>query len=211
MKARAKRNPLNGQKGSALIVVLCVMMVTVTVCLSLLLAASVLTASARRSSAKEQCRIMAESVSRRLGKELTAEDYSHIPSGSPPDDSFREYVGAYVCSRRSSWPDYNARGGPEHTLSAAKRSFQLTDEEWPEEAGTITVSLYWVNGSGRKWDGRESWESYFHSIDIDLYVEVTCTIRQESCTWTDIYSKVSNEEEGTWKWSQIVERDGGEG
>ncbi len=198
------------QDGSALIAVLCVMMVVVAVCLSLLQGASVLTAAARRSRAKEQCRIMAESVSRELGEELTGKIYSQIPSGSPADDSLHAYVGAYVCERHNDWKDYDADGGAEHALSAVKRSFQLTGGEWPEEAGTITVSLYWVNGSGQKRDRRESWESYFHSIDIDLYVEVTCQIRQESCTWTDCYFKVSSQEEGIWKWSKMAERDGGE-
>lgn len=204
----AFRTALKDQTGSALIAVLCVMMVIVTVCLSLLLAASVLSSAARRSCAEEQCRIMAESVSRKLGQELTAELYSQSPNGIPSGGSLHEYVGACICDRHQDWKDYDADGGPEHARSAVTRSFRLTDADWPSDAGTVTVSLYWVNGSGRKWDGRQSWESYFQSIDIDLYVEVTCTIQQESCTWTDIYSKVSNEEAHTWKWSQ-TERDGG--
>lgn len=201
---------LTDQGGSALIVVLCVMMIMVTICLSLLLAASALTATAKRSYAREQCRVMAESVSRKLGEELVERSYSGIPSGNPSGSSLWEYVGAYVCEKNNSWLDYDADGGSEHALSAVKRSFQLTDPDWPEDAGEITVGLYWVNGSGREWDGWESWEQYFHSIDIDLYIEVTCAIQQEACTRTNVYFKVSNEKEHTWKWSQRAERDGGE-
>lgn len=83
----------------------------------------------------------------------------------------------------------------------------MEGEDWPEEAGEVLVTLYWVNGSRRQRDGGESWDEYFHGIDIDLYLEVTCSLRGASATVTDIYHKVSSESGHVWKWSGWVERE----
>lgn len=204
---RGCRELLAEQKGSSLLLILCIMMVAAALSLSILLAVGSLLATARRVSSGEQCRIMADSIGRSLDTELADRPYREIPSGSIQGDGLWEYAGAYVCSRDSSWKDYDPEGGPEHALSAVKRSFQVEDGSWPKEAGAVQIDLYWEKGWKEAWDGEEEWEAYFYRMDIDLHVEITCSLGDSACTIRRIYQKVNSGGTYLWKWSRIVERE----
>ncbi len=42
---------------------------------------------------------------------------------------------------------------------------------------------------------------------MELHVEITCANTEGTYTLANIYHKVNGEEEGTWKWSGLVERE----
>ena len=190
---QTKEQQMRGKnhKGSTLIFVICIMMVVTALSLSKRLGASFLLLARRRIFNKEQCRIMAESVSRQIYRELTDKLYDQAPWNHQENESLWSYAGAYVCE-------------PE----AAKRTFRLDNQEnenWPREAGSITISLSCQDKSSGVWSG--SWEDHFWETDIDLYVEIICTNHDSACKITDIYHKVNGEEEDSWKWSGLSERE----
>lgn len=205
---RGKRKP-EAEEGSALIFVICMMMVVAGLSLSLLLSAGTLLAMRRQIPAKEQCRIMADSISRLLNQELTKDEYEGIPEGIPEGESLWDYIGAYVCEENEAWPSYE-EGKPGHGMDQARREFTLDVDHssgWEKEAGGITIGLYWVNQTGEEWKPRESRETYFHEAELALHVEIMVSCQGLTCTRKDIYYKVSNPEYDSWKWSKWTERE----
>lgn len=201
------RKLLAGHDGSALLAVTGIMLAAVALSLSLLLGAFSLSAMARRTSAKEQCRIMAESVGRQLDEELQNQYYPDIPLENPAGDRLWDYVGAYICEPDSRWADYDPKGTPGHSLSQARRIFRLEGEDWPDDAGEVVVGIYWIKEDQGGKRPEESQADYFRRTDIDLYVEITCTCQNESCTVTNVYAKVSNPTDHSWKWFRRVEEE----
>lgn len=178
-----------------MIAVVCAAMVIAALSLSLLLSAASLLSAGRQSFAKEQCRIMAESVSRQVDGELADKFYFRLPDGIPEDESLWGYAGALP--------------GEE----GEKKIFRLDGENngnWPQEAGWITLSLSWewaggAGGAGRAGAGAERGD--FWEKDLDLYVEITCGNKEGAYTITNIYHKVNGEKENSWKWSGLAERE----
>ena len=163
------------RKGSTLIFVMCVMMVVTALSLSLLLGASFLLAARRRVFHKEQCRIMAESVSAQIYRELTSQLYNQIPWEHQQEESLWSYAGAYACEG-----------------DTAKRTFRLDGQEnknWPQEAGSITICLSCEEKGQEPWDRNGNWADYFWETDIDLSVEISCTSYGSTYKITDIYPK----------------------
>lgn len=199
-----------GQEGSALILVICIMMVGAVLSLSLLRASGTLLAMRKQIPAKEQCRIMAESVSRLFCRELTKAEYETVPDGQMEGEGLWDYAGAYVCDPKETWPEFRPERGAGHNLDEAKRMFYLdsrSSDGWKTEAGEIAVSLYWINQTDRQWEPGEDWEMYFHEAELELHVEITVLFQDVSCTLTDIYYKVSDLEDGSWRWSKWTERE----
>ncbi len=205
---RIEKGKPGAEEGSALIFVICIMMVAVILSMSLLLALGRLLTIERQIPAKEQCRIMTDSISRLLNKELTKDEYQGIPEGRPEGEGLWDYAGAYIWGGGAAWPDYE-EGRPGHDMDQARREFVLDSEGssgWKEEAGEITIGLYWVNQTKEEWDPETSQEEHFYEAEIELHVDITVSLQGVSCTRKDIYYKVSDPENNSWKWSKWTER-----
>lgn len=131
-------NRRNGQRGSTLIAVLCVLMIVEVLCLSLHFAVSSLSASVQKARQKNQCRIMAVSCLDCLEAELL--NPPEVPFGSAPEESS-------VAAREESL----VYGSLQEYLEAhkegweGKRTFraELPNMKWPREAGSLEVCLFW--------------------------------------------------------------------
>ncbi|MDO5418049.1 MAG: hypothetical protein Q4F29_12675, partial [Lachnospiraceae bacterium] len=172
-KAEANKEEKNGKritalcsdrKGSSMVLVMCVLMAVLILCSALLLESASLASVVYRERSGERCRILAESVSRSLEKELVNRPYrwkmgtrsnaeaerstysnAKRLSGAG-DGSLWEYVGTHIDSADGSWPDYDPESPDRYARSRARRTFRLSEEAsgWPKEAGEVKVCLYWV-------------------------------------------------------------------
>ena len=82
----------NGQKGIAMIIVVCIMAVLVMMSLALLLAASVMTRSAGRVRSEQQARILAVSLADELEKDITQ------TSDAQNSDGLLQMVNSHFCT-----------------------------------------------------------------------------------------------------------------
>lgn len=73
------------QRGAAMIVVLCVLAILLALSLSLLLAASTIMGTEKKTGNTEKCRELAISLSDRLTEELTENDAIHLYEGTDQD------------------------------------------------------------------------------------------------------------------------------
>ena len=131
---RIEKGKPGAEEGSALIFVICIMMVAVILSMSLLLALGRLLTIERQIPAKEQCRIMTDSISRLLNKELTKDEYQGIPEGRPEGEGLWDYAGAYIWGGGAAWPDYE-EGRPGHDMDQARREFGFRGQQRMEGGG----------------------------------------------------------------------------
>ena len=130
---------------------------------------------------------MAESVARQIDGELTDKLYGKPPGGLPEDDSLWGYAGAFAAKE------------------GERQVFRLDsehNENLPKEAGTVTLNLLCLGGGAGDGEDTDFWDR-----DLELHVEITCANTEGTYTLANIYHKVNGEEEGTWKWSGLVERE----
>lgn len=153
-------NRRNGQRGSTLVAVLCVLMIVEVLCLSLHFAVSSLSASVQRTRQKNQCRLMAVSCLDCLEAELlnppevslvsAPEAFSmSVPEGFsvPAPEASSVSEGVSVSAREGSL----VYGSLWEYLEAHKEGWEgertfraeLPSTEWPGEAGSLEICLFW--------------------------------------------------------------------
>lgn len=150
----------NGQKGIAMIIVVCIMAVLVMMSLALLLAASVMTRSAGCVRSEQQARILAVSLADELEKDITQTSDAQNSGG------LLQMVNSQIQS--GSWP-----AGEERSFAmdqSALSAFGQTDDL------STQVTLNWEQGEE---------EGY---ADASLSVTVTCTYQEASFSVTTVYT-----------------------
>ena len=182
------------RRGSALIVVMCVMLVTVALSLTLLLTASILMTNAIRSADKEQCRITAVSVSDLMIEEIEKIEYNG--SDGNPVAPYRgaadsgTLAGKLQTVTTDAWYDYDPNEGELGQLQKRDKNrfvYTLQDDKLP---GVTQVELYWVDDTGYELDtikesDLDSDQKFMN--DLTLYMRVTNTAGRESSTIVSVF------------------------
>lgn len=180
-------------EGMTTIMVVCVMAIIMSLSLGLFLTASVLMRTATRTSAAEQSRILAVSLSEILERQLTAENAVYQNQLEEYEArvvdlsgiSLWHYVKLNI--EGGSWPYYEENGIPLNSRENAVRSFQMDSSGLIGEISDNRISLYWTQKDEK--------------IDR-LVVETMVTVKGETCVITDIY-RLQISEEGdyeSWRW-----------
>lgn len=186
--------------GMTTIVVVCAMAIIMALALGLFLTVSVLMKSAEKTSAQQQCRILAVSLSEEITKQLTSEDKIY-------EDRISEEVGRvedvhnislwhYVKQNITSgtWPYYEEQGTTLHNEENAVRVFEMEPSGVASEIAESRISLYWIKGESEK-------------IPSQLIVKTNITVKGQTCTITDTYElQRAGEEYETWKWKHVDKR-----
>lgn len=164
-----KRN----RKGSAMIVVLCVMAIVMVLSLALLLSASIVVANANRRKQQEQCKISASSFSKVLEEDL--KDTASVEKSGTFRAYARKQMKDYMDGGTTGWTYYNEDEGDAHSLTAAKRTFQMNAENLKDKVGDLTVEAYWESEKRYSYvslvftvEAREGKESYKRQIKYQL-------------------------------------------
>lgn len=175
----------NGQKGIAMIIVVCIMAVLVMMSLALLLASSVMTRSSGRVRQQEQARILAVSLADELEKDLTMTKLQQENASGQTSGGIREFVNTQITS--GGWPSDEERSFTLDTTSLA--SLGQTEDL------SAQVTLLW--------EGMD--EDY---ADASLSVTVTCTYQDMPFSVTTIYtaSKEKEGEDNTLYWIRSERR-----
>ena len=213
----------NRQEGSAMIVVVCVMIVTVALSLGLLLTASVLVNNANRSNNKEQCRINAVSVSETLIQEIgTFSAYTETdangkvePSANMPgrENNLRAKLKTVVTTE---WFAYDENAGTLGQLETRGKDYFTYDVTLEGLPGTTKLEMYWIDETGeqlRSLDMSDADEASGIFGNVVLYLKVTSTVGQESSTIISRFQPVvqlttptetdASKRWKSWKWEYI--------
>lgn len=184
--------------GMTTIVTVCVMAVIMALSLSLFLTASVLIRTAAKSAAADQCRILAVTFSEQIEAQLTdqanlyesrteeakarAEDAYHI--------SLWHYVRQEIAG--NTWPYYEEPGSALHSSENAIRTFHMGSSGTAGEIADTDISIYWTCGADEK-------------TPEQLVVKTKVTVKEQSCTITDIYKLLVSGGDGyeSWEWEHV--------
>lgn len=186
-------------EGMTTIIVVCVMAIIMMLSLGLFLTASVLMRTAARTSAAEQSRILAISLSEMLEQQLTAEDVIYQSQFEEAAARAQDLSGIslwhYVRQNieDGSWPYYEENGIPLHSRENAVRSFQMEPSGIASEIADNRISIYWT-GKDEKPDR--------------LVVETKVTVKGETCVITDVYQLQTSGggDYESWRWSHVEKR-----
>lgn len=187
--------------GVTTIVVVCVMAIIMVLSLGLFLTASVLMKTAGKTAAAEQSRILAVSLSEELESQLSGSAYryeSRLEEDTARAENFYSvslwhYVKQNITD--GSWPYYEEPGETIHNKDNAVRTFQMDSAGIAGEIALTGISLYWTpdeTGTRPK----------------QLVIKTTVTVKEQSCTITDVYSLQTAEDNGyeSWKWEHVDKR-----
>ena len=175
----------NGQKGIAMIIVVCIMAVLVMMSLALLLASSVMTRSSGRVRQQEQARILAVSLADELEKDLIMTKSQQETASGKTSGSILEFVNEQITS--GGW------------LSGEERSFTLDTSALASLGQTDDFSAQVV----LLWEGEAE-----DLADASLSVTVTCTYQDMPFSVTTIYtaSREKEDENNTLYWIRSERR-----
>lgn len=184
--------------GATTIVVVCVMAIIMALSLGLFLTASVLLSTSGRTLASEQSRILAVSFSEEVERMLTDEKYSFESRTSEEAARAENLNGQplwyYVKQNISegSWAYLDEQQGAVHSRENAVRSFQMEQHGAVGEVVNMNLSLYWTRAEASERPGR-------------LVVKTTATIKDQSCTITDMYDLeiTSFGDYEKWSWKHV--------
>lgn len=202
------------REGSAMIVVVCVMIVAVALSMALLLTASILINNAIRTSNKEQCRINSISVSDLLMKEIdlirydgseetgslhnlvTAEDFNaYVPPRSDAEGRNHTLAGKLKTVVTNEWYAYNPDAGILEQLETSEKDYFTYDLGDCGLPGETTVELYWIDESDynlKNLDMSQPFDAAEKFQSVLLYLKVTSTVGEESSTIISTYQPVVN-------------------
>lgn len=170
---------LKNKKGDAMIAVAAIMAILVTLCLSMLLAASVLVYHAQEAGLTEQCRLSAVSFAKELDKDLT--------NVATPDRPLTSYIKNNIAidGGSGSWPYYK----PEEAGHGEEDGvYKILKAEGPQGmAGNISIKMYWLSESGGSSSG------------ITLNVEVTAEKNDRQYTIRSEYMPTAGNPPLAWK------------
>ena len=200
------------QKGSAMIVVICVMVVAVALSVTLLLTASILINNAIRSGNKEQCRINAITVSELLIEEIgnirydgledlapgesltTAKDFNHhVPPLSNAAGRGDTLAGKLKTVVTKEWYSYDPDAGTLGQLDTSGKDFFTY---WLEDCGLpgeTKLELYWMDESGenlKNLDMGKPFDAADKFQNLILYIKVTSTVGEESSAIISTFNPV---------------------
>lgn len=163
------------QEGSAMVVVMCVMLITTILCLELLLAASASARNIRRIGERTQCRVNAYSVSGVLIDEITgAPEYGDVTE----DGALREDGNSVRSQLQTAF--HKIENG-ERRLGE-KLEYELAPGTLP---GETMVDLYWLDEGGDTDETSEeirSVDAFSRPENAVLCLKVTSTVGGESST-----------------------------
>lgn len=197
------------QEGTAMIVVMCVMAVAVGLSLALLLSASVAVMNAARSNRKEQCRILAVSVSDVFCKEV--ETYEYWTSALPEQEEEMAPLQKILTSvATADWPEYDESA--ETGTGQKQRNvlcYELDSDILP---GETVAELYWTDGSEEEDvdidSGYQEEEAELFS-GIKLYLKVTSRVGEESSSIISCFRQrgiktdIMEDTWSYWKWIYV--------
>lgn len=196
MKRHHKK--LTQNTGATTIIVVCVMAVIMALSLGLFLTASVLMKTSAGTLAGEQCRIMAVSCSDEIERTLSDEKYRYNDrleedagrAESLTSISLWHYIKQNISD--GSWPYYDETAAGIHSRANAQRSFTMEEAGVTGEVADIELVMYWMHGDDL-------------NIPEKLVIETTVTIKEQSCSITDIYDLRINRIGEYHRWSWIHE------
>lgn len=182
---------LKEKNGAALVIALVIMLLLVMLSAALLLASYSLYNTSYRQRNVEQCKEIAQGISRELHAEIMAKKFlteTEVREALTPknDSTNSEYpLWAYLrCNLwQSSWPYFNEEEA-RHQKSDAYRSFTLdyTGSGAEKIPGEVTVVMY--RESSRDDDEK------INGGSSEFYIEVTCQIGKQKSTITSRYELV---------------------
>ena len=183
--------------GVTTIVVVCAMAIIMALSLGLFLTASVLMRTAGKTAALQQCRILAVSFSREIENQLTSQDTvfesRNEEEASKVQDVHSFSPWHYVKQNISdgSWPCYEEQGTPLHAKENAMRTFRMDSAGIAGEIADTQLVLYWTKEKQGK-------------NPEQLVVKTSVTVKEQTCTITDIYElQASGEDYESWKWKHV--------
>lgn len=194
------------QEGSAMILVMCVMIFVMALSLALLLTASVLAMNANRSNQKEQCRIAAVSVSEALRDEiLTYGNYATKPKKGGPTDTL---AGKLHTVFSEDWFQYHSDADTIEQIRIDAKgvyNYELVNEYMPSTK--TMVQMYWTQADEQDRSPDDTPDEIRKKFDgmVTLYVKVTCTVGEEASTIISTYGTEITKidlvkEDFSWKW-----------
>ena len=198
------------QKGSAMIVVICVLVLTMALGLALLLTASVLITNAVRSNNKEQCRINAVTMSDLLIDKIDKGiiyDASTVVGDIKPDfnaeDADSSLEGKLKTVYTSKWKKYTEDKGIFEGLGSEWQfTYRLKECGLP---GDTIVELYFVseteNYFGQSDPNMSATDIISDFENIILYVKVTSTVGEETASIINSFEPNVSGEWESWKWN----------
>ncbi|MDD7209235.1 MAG: hypothetical protein PUH29_04160 [Lachnospiraceae bacterium] len=173
---------LKEKKGAAILIAVVVMMIAVVLSLSLLLVSYSLYSTVNKQHNMDQCKELAQSVSREIEREITGSDVEFdsfdsmkkaVMSGEYP---LWSYLRFHVW--QTGWPYYNKeeRG---HSKTYACRTFKVKFDETEdtEILDTLSVKMYW-----------ESEEEAQKGEGTTLVTEVSCKKGKQESMITSVYN-----------------------
>lgn len=202
MTVKEKNGGLKGNTGATTIIVICVMAIIMALSLGLFLSASVLVNTSGRTLANEQCRVLAVTFSEEVEAMLTSTDYNYQSSIEESEGRAQNLGSAplwhYVKENISdgSWPFYEEGIGLYHGKESASRTFQMSGGGVAGEIADMELTLYWTRR------GKDN------NLPATLVVETTATVKEQSCTITDVYRLAQNGEGSyeAWRWEHVEKR-----
>lgn len=186
---------LTQNTGATTIIVVCVMAVIMALSLGLFLSASVLMKTSTRTLAGEQCRIMAVSFSEQIERTLTDEVYQYTDRLEEEAGRAESLTGIslwhYIKQNISdgSWPYYSETEGSIHSYGNAVRSFEMEEMGVTGEVADIELAMYWTCSAKA-------------DVPEKLIIKTTVTVKEQSCSITDVYGLNVNfgSEYDRWNW-----------
>ena len=176
---------LRERSGAAMIAVLCILAIFLTLCLSMLLTASVLMQNAENRRYEEQCRISAVTMSKELERALCT------PSEEDKSNGIYKYIQENLKTNSAgSWP-YQKSDELGHGDNSAGmyREFTLADSDLAGGPGTVSLKMYW------------EWERDADLGDIVLHMDVTVRKNRSSHTIKSIYGLDDHGGVGEYGWT----------
>ena len=158
-------------RGAAMVIVLCVMVVFLALSTTIILAGSVALNTARNNVIYERGKVQASSLSELFVGDLVGRD---IADGS---SSLLRYVRDGIV--KDGWPAYDEKKDRAEQAEGAVRTFTMdTGEGDTKEEHQITIEMYWV------WDGASSEHpteedeknNVIKDKNVCLYVDVISTL-----------------------------------
>lgn len=187
----------NENAGVTTIVVVCAMAIIMALSLGLFLTASVLMKTAEKSTAGEQCRILAVSFSQEIERQLTGKQYQYE---GQTDEASAEAQNIHTTSlwhyvkqniSDGSWPYYEEGGAPLNNRENAMRSFAMESSSIADEIADTELTLYWMPGEKSNRPGQ-------------LVVVTRVTVKEQSCSMTDTYElQITGDGYEVWTWEHV--------
>lgn len=177
----------NKKKGAALVIAIIIMLLLTMLSLVLLTVSYSLHRTAYRQRNMEQCKEIAQGLSKELQAELRAVDNQKFQTiddvRAELNNEHPEYpLWSYLrCNLwQNDWPYYND-SEPGHQFQIARREFTLDYEnkaEGEEIPGDVTVAMYWEGDHDTTKD---------KGATVYFYIQVTCQIGDQKSTITSEY------------------------